>query len=324
MSKKLHEQHEEVIHYTTASGLHGIVTSKTIWASHTSFLNDTEEVVGFFNRVLPMLLRPEFERHVMESGHLTARIQAARELGVDLFDHWLRQIIKEGFWEAERRAQDHYVASFCTTDDPWISEHGLLSQWRGYGLDGGYAVVFDSAELDSLLTAESQIYYEERLMWADAQYHMSELGNVRDEQVLEHLQKIMDSVCRHLKTDDIEEAYPALESISLLSTICKHKGFEEEKEVRIVVSEPSVEIGPDPLKESEKPYRKAHSFVRDGVPVPCIHLFEDQKLKTLPIRRIIVGPHPEKLHRKRAVEILLHNHGIKATVSVSDTPFRGR
>jgi hypothetical protein len=77
------------------------------------------------------------------------------------------------------------------------------------------------------------------------------------------------------------------------------------------------------LDRSGKPYRRPHSYLRDGVPVPCIHLFEDQK-KALPIRRIIVGPHPEKMKRKRAVELLLHNHAIEAEVSVSDTPFRGK
>ena len=83
-------------------------------------------------------------------------------------------------------------------------------------------------------------------------------------------------------------------------------------------------MGPDPEKKSGKPYRRAHSYFREGVAVPCIHLFEDQKLKTLPIRRIIVGPNPDKLQRKRAAEILLRDHGIEATVSVSDTPFRGK
>jgi hypothetical protein len=47
------------MHYTTASGLYGIVTSRTLWASHVSFLNDMEEVQGFFNRVLPGILKPE-------------------------------------------------------------------------------------------------------------------------------------------------------------------------------------------------------------------------------------------------------------------------
>ena len=323
MSKKFYADHEEVLHYTTAAGLHGIVSNKTLWASHTHFLNDTEEGVGFSKRILPMILRPEFKRYVGESEDLSARVQAADHLGVDLFDHWLEKIF-EGFWKAQDTAQDHYVMSFSTTKDEWISQNGLLSQWRGYGLDGGYAIVFDAKGLAELLNTEREMYYDEGWAWGDVQYHMADFSRVRDEQVLEHFQCVRKAAYDYWTTADIEKSYPAFESIELLSAFCKHRGFEEEQEVRIRVSEPSVEIEPDSEKTDSKPYRKAHSYFRNGVAVPCIHLFEDQKLEALPIRRIIVGPHPDKLQRKRAVEILLRDHGIEATVSVSDTPFRGK
>ena len=321
MTKKLHEEHEEVMHYTSASGLHGIVTSKTLWASHTSFLNDTEEVVGFFDRVLSEILRPKVEECFKGVEDLSEFAQAAHLLGEDVVHHFLKRIVGR-CKEAERRAQDHYVASFCTTGDSWISQHGLLSQWRGYGLDGGYAIVFDSAGLDSLLTEEAKTYHEETLMLANAQYHLPELSQITDSQVLGLIKKLEKSVYIYLKTGKPEEF--DFVSVNQLATICKHRGFEEEREVRIVVCEPSVEMGPDPEKANDKPYRKAHSYFRNGVAVPCIHLFEDQKLKTLPIRRIIVGPHSDKQQRRRAVEILLRNHGIDAKVVVSDTPFRGK
>ena len=321
MTKKLHEEHEEVMHYTSASGLHGIVTSKTLWASHTSFLNDMEEVVGFFDRVLPEILRPKVEEYFNGVENLSELTRSGCLFGENVGTHFLKRIVDK-CKEAEFRAQDHYVASFCTTGDSWISQHGLLSQWRGYGLDGGYAIVLDSAGLESLLTEEATAYYEEGLMWANAQYRMPELSQIADEQVLGLIKELENSVYIYLKTGDPEKF--DFGSASQLATMCKHRGFEEEKEVRIVVSEPSVEIGPDPESTNSKPYRKAHSYFRNGVAVPCIHLFEDQKLETLPIVRIIVGPHPDKQQRKRAVEILLRDHGIEATVSVSDTPFRGK
>jgi hypothetical protein len=297
--------------------------SKTLWVSHTSFLNDSEEVVGFLGRVLPMILRPELERHVAESSHIAGHDQGASQLRVDSIDIRLKRIV-EGFKEAEK-VHDHYVTSFCTTENEWTSRNGLLSQWRGYGLDGGYAIVFDYARLHSMLTDESKIYYEERLLLTDVQYDMAELSEVKNEQVLGHIQKLKKGADTYLTTGEINtEVEEALESNSVLSVLCKHRGFEEEKEVRIVVSEPSVKIGPDLSNESGKPYRKVRSYLRNGVAVPCVHLFEDQKLDALPIRCVIVGPHPEKLERKRAVEILLRNHGIDAEVFVSDTPFRGK
>ncbi len=87
MDKKVHEVHGELMHYTSASRLHGIVTNKTLWASHTSFVNDSEETVGFLDRVLPMILRPGFEKHVADSQRLIAHVQNGRQLGIDLFDY---------------------------------------------------------------------------------------------------------------------------------------------------------------------------------------------------------------------------------------------
>ena len=191
-------------------------------------------------------------------------------------------------------------------------------------MDGGYAIVFDTEGLDSLLTAESRMYYEETMVFGDAQYDMTDVSKVQDEQVLGHIQRLKASASAYFASGDIEELYPAFESGRILSTLCKHRGFEEEKEVRIVVTEPSVEVGLDTSKESDKPYRRVHSYLRNGIAVPCIHLFEEQGLKTLPIRRVIVGPHPEKFERKRAVELFLRNQGLDAEVLVSDTPFRGR
>lgn len=45
--KTVYEEYSELMHYTTADGLMGIVTSKTLWATHARFLNDSEEVIGF-------------------------------------------------------------------------------------------------------------------------------------------------------------------------------------------------------------------------------------------------------------------------------------
>jgi hypothetical protein len=56
--------------------------------------------------------------------------------------------------------------------------------------------------------------------------------------------------------------------------------------------------------------------------MPYIKLFgEGQKL---PIRKILVGPHPDKTKRKRAVQQMLEQHAIEAEVLVSDIPYLGR
>ncbi|MBX3333929.1 MAG: DUF2971 domain-containing protein [Nitrospira sp.] len=270
-----------------------------------------------------MILGPMYQRYVEESESLQPCVQDARRLGIDLFDHDLKRFVR-GFEEAQGRATDHYVVSFCKASDAWVSQHGLLSQWRGYGLDGGYAIVFDRERLGLILEQESKMYHEEGLFLGDVQYHLAENINVEDEQVRGDIERISRCFYKYLTTEDIQVVYPAFESITRLSIYCKHRGFEEEQEVRIVITEPSIEVGLDPKKPDDKPYRRTQSYLRNGAAVPCIHLLEDQELRTLPIRRIIVGPHPDKLERKRAVEILLHEQGIDAKVFVSETPFRGK
>ena len=98
---KLHENHEELMHYTNALGLQGIVTSKVLWASHASFLNDPEEVVGFFSRVFPQILRPVVEHYFVNSEELSTFNQTAGGFGVNLVDYYLHKIVA-GFREAER------------------------------------------------------------------------------------------------------------------------------------------------------------------------------------------------------------------------------
>jgi hypothetical protein len=325
--KALREEHPELMHYTTADGLWGIVTSKTLWASHSGFLNDSEEVVGFLDNRLPMILKPELEKLVSESVELIARVKAASQQGCDLLDQWLKKVLV-GFKEAQEKTQDHYVISFCTANDQWVSQNGLLSQWRGYGPDGGYAIVFDAKGLSSLLDNDAGIYHdsEETLYCGAVQYDrgIEELSFVRDEQVLQHVQRVRNEFASCFRQQKPWEDYDAFDSIAALSTFWKHRGFEEEKEVRIVVGEPSPKIQLEIADQVTTPFRKIHSFSRNGTAVPCIHLFEDHKLKTFPIRRVIVGPHPDKRQRKKAIEILLHNNDINADVVVSDTPFRGK
>ena len=88
------------------------------------------------------------------------------------------------------------------------------------------------------------MYYEETIVFGDAQYDMTDLSEVQDEQVRGHIQHVKEAASAYFTTADIEKFYPAIESGRILSILCKHRGFEEEKEVRIVIGEPSVEIGP--------------------------------------------------------------------------------
>lgn len=317
-------KHPELFHYTTARGLEGILTSQTIWATHVSFLNDTSEMIEFANR-LPEILSPIIQT-ILESmapvpGREAMIEQAGGKAGTvkSLVDNTISTIY--GFIAQDPRRPpdvDAYAASFATTNDDHISAHGLLSQWRGYGTDGGYAVVLDTAALSDLFEEEAP-----RKTWGlfggDVLYSNATLEQIRSG--FPDVINVVDACIKRLMTAD----NPPLADIgtlifNLLSCACryKHRGFEEEREVRVVGILTRDIPGTPPSNVS------VHSYLRGGTVVPAIHFFEgltEPKKRSLPIRRIIVGPHKDKELRKHSVELLLRQNRLLCPVTISEIPY---
>jgi hypothetical protein len=81
---------------------------------------------------------------IQHGGHSNVAASDARRLVNILYEKIFENSLVEPF-----------IASFCshTTDQSYEQENGLLSQWRGYGNDGGFCIVFDTAALLTLLEA---------------------------------------------------------------------------------------------------------------------------------------------------------------------------
>jgi hypothetical protein len=98
-----------IYHYTTISGLIGIISSKELWASDCRFLNDGTELSYardiFLKEVVKLKLPPP--------GRGSGYIIPGNSL--DYFQM--------------------FISCFCEDGD-------LLSQWRGYGKDQGYSLGF--------------------------------------------------------------------------------------------------------------------------------------------------------------------------------------
>ena len=117
---------------------------------------------------------------------------------------------------------------------------------------------------------------------------------------------------------------------TIVSCACryKHWGFSEEREFRIVAVPlplPAIELAKTENRAipAEKP---VSNFLRNGVAVPYLDLFEGitrQSDRKFPIKRIIIGPHPDKLGRRLAVEKLLRQNDLEASVAVSAIPYLG-
>jgi len=243
---------DELYHYTGIQGLKGIIESRTLWATHYKYLNDGEEIVHF-RELLPNIFRPVLKKAFddlpalqdtplfKEYSSIEDAIEGeTRKLTSALFDVTFsgatdRQVFTEP-----------YIASFCTVEkhNDQIANHGLLSQWRGYGTDGGYVIVFDTNELINLLDKEKAKWAYSVIFAGDVVYSSATEKDLTDEfrEQFKAIEDFWGNVLRRGFHGSSGDTYG-----SIVSCACryKHWGFSEEKEFRIVVipmSLPVIEV----------------------------------------------------------------------------------
>lgn len=330
MSRPVIEEHQEIYHYTTAAGLHGIVTSQQLWATHILYLNDAEEFIGFFDRKLPHLLEEPVNRAVAKvyDSSLNRNFINA-EGGVNKVTEHLVCDLMSAIRKTTLSFNQPFVTSFCSAPPGQTMDDGLLSQWRGYGTDGGYAIVFDTGGLQKLLDDEFSRFQYQFGQWGDVYYFdQDENQKAALPEVREWEEIVEKAVEQFILTQKREEFEPLFDAVTALSNMHKHLGFREESEVRIVALPSNAELLEAAQKAGDNRPRKLARFQpRNGILVPYIALFErpaSEPAARLPITKVIVGPHPERLKRQKAVELLLEQCEVRAKVVVSDIPYIGR
>jgi Protein of unknown function (DUF2971) len=323
--QKTSEVYERLYHYTTWDGLVGILQTKALWATHYKFLNDYSEIVLFRDKLISLILphvREAYEELIKESPHIKREINQVGGLG---------QVVQhdtEVFVDAHYGAtgDEIYILSFCGQHkNPQINSNGLLSQWRGYGAGGGFALVFNTQKLEEMMEIEAKKYEYSAMHLCDLVYSDDE--NKLKEELSEDLSIIAGEVKQLFnraklsekeKADTLKGYIPFVHCISRY----KHYGFSEENEVRMVVLPLNQEIlklastdGVTLKPEKERKFRK-----KNGQLIPYIELFNSIDIG-LPIERIIVGPHKEKEARAAALRVMLRNTKIEITCSA--IPFVG-
>ncbi|MET4038086.1 hypothetical protein ABIB94_009246 [Bradyrhizobium sp. JR7.2] len=328
-SRRITDPDHSLFHYTTATGLIGIVESNTLWATHASFLNDTAEC-QLLSTLLAPQIRREFEKIVPE---LTSRGAFKPELLSQLGDNGMAT-------EAERvvnsisRAIDSgspiHITSFCLhKNGSPESEHGLLSQWRGYGR-GGFAIEFDEAKIDDLTNIENERFSYQSMITRRVSYHdhkkVAGLDNFIG-MANASLKAVFGAAAPNLaRRPDVAEILGERELTSYIGAFVqavpflKSPRFEEENEYRIVAlptRSPKLTIEVDKRQWKPRNFREGLG----GSMVPFIRLFEGAG-RPLPIKKIIVGPHRDQQNQKLAAELLLEKHGVEVPVIASDTTLR--
>jgi hypothetical protein len=265
----------ELFHYTGTTGLKGILSTRTLWATDGNFLNDTSEGT----------IPDEILRRL--SG-----MTSSYGLHLDLAYEWLKkktdEIPKSRF----------FAACFCRQPD-------LLSQWRGYstGLTG-YAlgfkqdilkkyIDFGSHQIGECLYIEDKHYIEIETKFAAQieavkvafEKHQSPLEEGAFAEQLHWLNgpnEVQKKACEDL-LDDFWDSM--IGKIISLRPFLKPHAFREESETRIVVS----------AEEGKK------LMYRDNANnlVPYLEIDITEVIKNGGLSCIVVGP---SSHHGRAIQ----------------------
>jgi hypothetical protein len=317
--------HPELHHYTNFSGLSGVVKSNTIWATHYDKLNDTSEITllrdpltkAVTNRLRNYFLirqGTDFEFHQFITQHGGAEKVATSEA---------QNLINILYGVTFGGLAEPFIASFCShaSDQCYEREHGLLSQWRGYGGDDGrFCIVFETAELIRLLIDEFNMHNWVQLKIVPVCYSI-------DKHSVESAFPELLKRCEYFFTEAIDGKPPIAEGglapfFMAGATCFKHQGFREEREVRIVAIPTNRKILAKVLDKNPEyglPNRMKQIRIRESTTSRYIALF-DKLGAILPIKRVIVGPSINQTENYARARSLITS-GIPVTCSA--IPFSG-
>jgi len=281
-------------HYTDASGLMGIVEHERLWATQTSFLNDSTELEYGFD--LAMSVIASYDRTNLKEAtdrFLTGLVDPEKpEL-----KNWLDKHL------------DVYVTCFSGDGD-------MLSQWRAYsGRDdaGGYALG---------LGTRPPLQGWPQMAPGDHEFALRQvLYDPIEQQAACH--SLIDALVAVLDADPSDNeltksfARNLIDGVVELASWCKHPAFEEEREWRIVY-----------VRNNDASKVDVQHRISRGLLVPYVKLELPSPVGALsghlPLRAINFGPGPEPTLKLRGVKSLLagYPHYAKVPVEGSAAPLR--
>ncbi len=187
-------------------------------------------------------------------------------------------------------------------------------------MGGGFSIEFDEAAIDKLSAQEAKKYAYAGFKTEDVLYDKFNRGfKAEDYQGLAGAMIAQTFEGRNIShiagAKNIDEA---MAKFVMAAPFLKNAGFREEREYRLAVTAIRAKHKPT----SEKRELKEIKFRdRNGLVVPYVELFSTVG-DGLPIKSIIVGPHPNQELQEEATKMLLESNGLVAKVRRSQIPFR--
>jgi len=308
---------DTLFHYTTANGLSGIFETGVIWGTAYHCANDESELAAG-KGALQQLFRAK--THELEEAN-DQRVLTLRRRGQDPleFAAYFEQLVSA----TALSLLCAYITCFCKPNGKEDFHHGLLSQWRGYGVDGGYALQFSRKKLLAAIENANKI---DGLNYELQDVHYSPENRLKDE-LLSHKEAFVDAYLAHL--NEISQLLQQiLENKTIPSPIAdltggpleslldylvqtKNQHFAEERECRLSLIQLVANCeGCLPVK----------FFNRGGLLVPYT--------KTPPsfnvldsVEWILIGPGPRLNARFKSVMHLVAEAGWDIKVRPSHIPF---
>jgi hypothetical protein len=296
-----HESPPLLAHYTSISVMEKIFKTGEVWFSNPLFMNDLQEMRFGLSEGERLFSDPDLLKSAGGSDARAGLLQ-------NCFSFYLNKFVNEG-------ALDMYI--FCLSEHKKSDDDGLLSMWRGYGQHGsGVALVFNAENITEV--PESPFVF----------YKVSYSSNVDRQETLIRLLKEWGEITASLNLQDKElfaASYTAYYVIKIFSIICKHIGFSEENEWRIVYDPERDQGG---LLKSALDYHIGDRGVEPKLRYKISHLpgvsAPDIGLDRL-LERIILGPSLSSPLAVKSVERMLdkiERPNFKSLIRASGIPLR--
>lgn len=198
-------------HYTSSEGLLGMLSSKELWLTHFSFLNDPSELKHGRERII---------------NHANSFVQKT------IYDGRLKyfwSIFPESFYEACRE-MDFYINSFSLAEND-------LTQWRSYANNGrGFCLEFTP----NLVHALPNKYENGQTFFLKLRYEKSEIHDSCNQVISMAEEFVKQCLLDGSSLSDIEfkfigEMHKEIATLALfLDGQLKHSCYESEKEFRFM------------------------------------------------------------------------------------------
>jgi hypothetical protein len=228
-------------HYTTQTGLLGIIKDRQIWATHTQYLNDRREFLHAVDLVRGEVQRLLDERNTGQEAVSLARIEALNRM---------REMLL--------MSPEHINVCVCSFSE----DSDSLSQWRAYGGSSGFAIGF-SPEVLGIAVEKHKLFLAQCIYDPETQ---QDIVRALVEEVLEeHLAK--NPVTEDKEFDEVfwKTGGNLLTYLYQYAPMLKDQSFAEEREWRIISG---------PIFAQHLDYREGRSLI---IPYYRLPLWEESQ-----------------------------------------------